>query len=304
MFSRWLLILAFLTLLGCTAPPAVAEPCTGDTQIYGEDFVLPTGEALPCNLLVIGGDAIIEAGAVVPGSVVVNGGNLDLAGEIGADVTLFNGQLTLRRTAYVHGQLTTVFSRLTREAGAIVEGQDAQLGGNELSPLAPVADLMGKMLWVFISATGAGLLALLAALFWPARLQNTAQTLVAAPGVAWLLGLVILLLTGVAVVGLVLTLCLSPVAIALAAVVAGAQLFGWLALGQAVGARLWATAQRPDLSPAVGAAVGTFCLSLFAFGVSEFVPCGGVLPWLLGTLSFGAVVITRFGAAAYAPVPR
>jgi hypothetical protein len=53
-------------------------------------------------------------------------------------------------------------------------------------------------------------------------------------------------------------------------------------------------------APAVAAGVGTFTLSLVAWGFSAIVPCvGWLLPWTLACLGLGAILITRIGTQNY-----
>jgi hypothetical protein len=78
-----------------------------------------------------------------------------------------------------------------------------------------------------------------------------------------------------------------------------AVLFGWVALGAIVGARLAPALKLGDLSPAVTGALGTFALTI-TVEILRLVPClGPLLAIGLASLGLGAVVLTRFGTQPY-----
>jgi hypothetical protein len=77
--------------------------------------------------------------------------------------------------------------------------------------------------------------------------------------------------------------------------------FGWLALGAVVGARLATALNLRSVSPALATAFGTFLLSL-VMGVVGYVAClGAIVEIIFAAIGLGAVVLTRFGTRPYLP---
>jgi hypothetical protein len=89
-----------------------------------------------------------------------------------------------------------------------------------------------------------------------------------------------------------------------ALVVAGA--FGWITIGYEIGLR-FTKAIHQEWHPALSAGLGTFALSLIAAaltGIPVLNCVGWLIPFLLGVAGLGAVIMTRFGTQAVAPVVK
>ncbi len=293
--------------------PAYAANCDDNQLVVGGTYTLADGDVLDRNLVVMGGDADIEAGARIDCSLIIFGGDVTIAGTVGEDVVMFGGRADLAETAVVEGDLATVGGDVNRAEGAEVKGNQSQgFGsfnpGRPFTPPNPYGDypLLGmafdffrRLVETIVSAVGMALLALLVVVFWPDQTSRVSAAILNAPAAAGGLGL----LTGIAgpvLIGLLaITLCLIPVAFAGLVVFVAALAFGWIALGQIVGARLAAALRLHSLSPAASAAIGTGLLSLTT-GIIGWIWCVGWVPGvLLGLVGLGAVVLTAFGTRPY-----
>ncbi len=306
-------VLVLLILPLALAGPVYASGLYGDQVVVGDDFTLRAGETISGDLVVVGGSVTIEDGATITGNVVVIGGNVDIAGAVDHDVVVFGGNVTLISTAVVSGELATVGGTTTRDPGAQVKGGERQgFGGGVSFPriflperfriLDPVFLLVRGVFNVVFSAVAMGLLALVVVLFWPDQTARVSAAATTAPVASGGLGLLTLIAVPVLLVVTAITICLSPFSAVGALVFAAALLFGWLALGMLVGARLTAALNLRNLSPAVSAGIGTLLFTLVANTIGWVVPCvGWVVPVTLGAVGLGAVTLTRFGTRPYLP---
>ena len=307
------LSLAIVALLAFPAT-AFAAGWEDGKIVIGGDYTLMGFEVLDGDLLVIGGTATLEAGSQVKGTVALIGGQIEAAGTIDKDVASIGGSVHLGSTAVVRGDVVTLGSALSRDEGAVIEGKvtSSEVGGPfDLTlpgVVVPRVDLRPlswtfNFGWYFLRAFLLAALAALVVMFWPLRVGRVAQTVVSQPVAAGLLGLLSFIVALPLLVLLVLSICLSPVALLGGLVLVAAYMFGWIAIGLEVGQRI-AAAFRQDWTLAVSAAIGTLALTLVVYGIN-FIPCiGAVAPVVTYCLGLGAVILTRFGGQEYLGAPR
>ncbi len=109
------------------------------------------------------------------------------------------------------------------------------------------------------------------------------------------MGLLTLVVGILLAVGLIITLCLSPVGVAAAIALVVATLFGWLAIGITIGERLMPTFTSRAVAPFWTAALGAGLLTLLS-DLLGLIPCVGWIGGFLVTCAgLGAVALTRFG---------
>jgi hypothetical protein len=290
--------------------------------IFGQSFTLASGDTLNGDLLVFGGTAEIESGAVVEGNVVLFGGDLIVDGEVTGDVSATGAKVTLGPDAHIGGDLITVGATLDRDESAVVDGQvyntaTSWLDGNNTDvPVAPVApqpeivtpqytfnlDPLGAIWNVFGNAIGLGVLAMLVGLFLAPHAGRVARAVVVQPLTAGGVGLLVAILTPIALLLMVVTILLIPVAALLVVALVVAAVFGWIALGLEIGQR-FTRAIHQTWHPSLEAGLGTFALTLVAAALTNIpvINCiGWLVPFLLGLASFGAVIMTRFGTQSLA----
>jgi hypothetical protein len=317
-----LLVLVFLPTRS-----ALAAGTAFDGQVViGQSYILESGDTLIGDLLVMGGSAEIEAGAVLNGNLVLFGGDLVIDGEVTGAVSATGATVTLGPAAHIGGDLITVGATLDQSDTARVDGQiyntatswsNGSSSDNPVVPVIPVPEvnipevvynfhpLRGFIMDVFGNALGMGVLAMLVALFLAPHAGRVAGAVVNQPLIAGGMGLLVAFLTPLALIMMVLTIILIPVAglVVVALIIAG--VFGWIALGLEIGQR-FTRAIHQDWHPSLEAGLGTFTLTLVAAALVEIpvLNCiGWLVPFLLGLAAFGAVIMTRFGTQPVAARP-
>lgn len=306
-------LVAVLLFAAMAAGPTLATDGQPPGRIvFGADFTLRSGESLAGDLVVFGGDVTLEENSRVEGSIIAWGGDVNIAGEVGKDVVAFGGNVDLTDTARVNGNLMVFGGESRVEEGAQVRGQEIlhatgwawewftwpYRGG--FSAGRPVEFLTGLfwrglrvVLETLLMAGLAGILVLL----WPQGTARVGRAAMTAPLSSLGIGLLTLVTAIVVGVLLIVTLCLSPVGVAVLLALVLANLFGRLALGVLVGERLVGALTARAVAPFWVAALGAGLLTLL-LRLLDLIPCVG---WALGlvvtSVGLGAVVLTRFGTA-------
>lgn len=312
---------------------AAAQGTMYDGQvIFGQSYTLKSGQTLSGDLLVFGGSATIEQGATVTGNTVLFGGNLVVNGQVDGDVAVTGGSITIGSGAHLHGNLATVGASLDRADGSQIDGQiyntatswvgtgsvsanPVPQGGTPATPVVPRLNFnfnpFLSMANAFGQALGLAVLAMLVMLFLAPHADRVAHAAIAQPLVAGGLGLLTLIVTPFALVLLVITLILIPVAAAVVVALFVAGVFGWIAIGYEIGQR-FTRAIHQEWHPAFSAGLGVFALTLVSSaltGIPVLNCIGWLVPFLLGLVGMGAVIMSRFGTqsvpapAVAAPAP-
>jgi cytoskeletal protein CcmA (bactofilin family) len=298
---------------------AAASGANFDGQvIFGQSYTLKSGNTLNGDLLVFGGSATIEQGATVTGNVVLFGGTLLVNGDVDGDVAVTGGSVTIGSPAHLHGNLTTVGASLDRADGSQIDGKvfntaTSWVGNgsnaNPITPLvvtppAPAVSFFNLIMAPFKGVAnavgqslGIALLAMLVMLFLAPHADRVAHAVLNQPLVSGGLGLLTVIVFPIALVLLIITFILIPVAVVavLALVVAG--LFGWIAIGYEIGQR-FTRAIHQEWHPSFSAGLGVFVLTLLAsalLGIPVLNCVGWLAPVLLTLAGLGAVIMSRFG---------
>lgn len=312
MFRTLALCLLLVALLVPTVP-VYAQGGEPGKVVVGDNFTLDRGEELDGDLVVIGGNVTIEEDATVNGNLVVFGGTVSSDGTVTGDTVVFGGQIKLKENAVVKGDVVTIGGQLEKSAGAEIGGEVVDnVPAPEINvpkpdvniPEVNVPDVKVSFnpFWEFARVMGASLfvafLGVLLALFFQPRLDKVSQAIVSQPLMVSSMGL----LTIVVMVLLGITIIFLPFVLLGLFPLAGAWLFGVIAMGQEIGDRL-AKALKQDWTPVLATAVGTFILVFlvtFVESMNSLLPLLAcvtwVLPLLVGLAAIGAVVTTRFGS--------
>ncbi len=138
--KKALMLIVVLISLGVILPTTsvLAQGPDDGAVIFGQDFVLESGEVLKGDLIVFGGDVTLEKGSQVKGSVMVTGGEANIAGEVKGDVVVFGGDLELESTALVKGDAAVFGGELEIEKGAVVKGELIEGMGRFPLPFGPL----------------------------------------------------------------------------------------------------------------------------------------------------------------------
>ncbi|HEY6074048.1 MAG TPA: hypothetical protein VIV15_11835 [Anaerolineales bacterium] len=99
------------------------ETLSGDLVMFGGNVTLESGSTVTGSMAVIGGNASAEADAVITGDLVMMGGNLSLLGKLNGNMVLVGGNASLGEVSVVGGDVTTMGGSLQRAPGAQVLGQ-------------------------------------------------------------------------------------------------------------------------------------------------------------------------------------
>ena len=319
-----LLVSILVVLILGAAGSAVFAQDGGDKFVFGENFVLRSGEVLGGNLAVLGGTATLEEGSTVRGDVAVAGGQLIIAGTVEGSAAVLGGTAELTETAVIKGDFASFGGTANVASGAAIEGESfggLRSGGPsveipELPRLPevpkpwvsprPFAGLGQIVTWQFTTLGWAlmmlvlGVIALVVAPKPMSRIANAAATQPALSFGAGLLTFVVGIMAGI----LLLIACCLGVFVWLALLIAIAV--GWIAVGLWVGQRLLAALKVRNTSVLVEVALGIVLITVLGR-----LPCclGALFTAIVGSIGLGAVVLTRFGrqplvaggSASYAP---
>jgi cytoskeletal protein CcmA (bactofilin family) len=311
--------LVMLMALAAILLPASSAYAQGDPPgrvVVGENFTLESGEELDGDLVVFGGNVTIEEEAEVNGSLVVFGGIIKSDGVINGDVAIMGGQIELGEHAVVEGNVTTVGGQITQDDGAEIKGNvvnnaspdDVEIPNARIPSYIDFnVNPLNQIGWIFYRALIFAALAMLVVVFLQPQMQHVSDAIVRQPVTAGGMGLITLLggplaIVAVAVI-LSITIVLIPVAalvVAIAALgIALAGLFGVIALGYEVGERFTRSINQ-TWAPVFTTGLGTFLITLVGGALAQVECFGPLFILLVGLVTTGAVVLTRFGLQ---PVP-
>ena len=281
--------------------------------VFGTNYILESGEVLDGDLAVIGGSATLEEGSLVTGTVFLIGGDIFAAGEIEGDLAIVGGNASFGMNAVVGGDLVTLGGNVNTGT-ARIDGEifsetelnfptNFRLDGDWNLPfVTTVPTFRNSFTWNVLSYLFKSLMlaamAVLVMMFLPKHTQLVADTVVSQPVLAGALGLLTAFVAPILFILLLITICFSIVGILGAVVLVAAWGLGMIAMGLEVGNRL-STATNQEFQPVVAAGLGTLILGLVVFGIG-LIPCvGWTVPFLVGTIGTGAVLMTRFGRQEY-----
>jgi len=286
------LVLVGLLLVGCD------NGRYSGTLIFDGQHQFEAGERLPGDVLLRAGTAEFANGSQVTGTVYVIGGTLLVAGEIGGDLLVLDGRVTLGPTAVIGGDLR--FS-----GGTVDQAETAVIGGQTITglplPLDSEPQPAGWDSWLrsmLAALTLAGLGGLWAS--WrPQPLRRVANAANDYPLVALSIGLLALLVLPILLVMMAFTIVLLPLVLILGLLVLLTIGMGLISLGLVVGNWLAAQIGR-EVAPG-WATFGGVLLLLLLF---QLPVVGALLSLVTAVFLFGAVLLTRFGTHPYNPPPR
>ncbi len=338
MMKRWIFGIMVVMFLAVVALPIQAAPVgQGEGGVHFGPYTLAAGSTVSGDLTVFGGPALLKKGSSFNGDLTVFGtaevqngatlngtlvvfGSATVAGTIDGDVFVA-GAVTLEETAHVSGDVSAT-GTINQRAGAVVEGDISPMSEEDFpfdrnlpievpSPwVKPRVQVHSRPLWLRVlwnvvravaSVVGLSLLALLVTSVWPVQVERVGRVIEEAALTSFGMGLLALVVALIVLTLLLVTICLSPVAILGWLVIGVGVLLGWIALGLILGKRiLGGVFNQPAPQPTLAAVVGTAILTLLAALARIFWPFYSILLFVLVPLAGGAVVLTRFGMMPYA----
>jgi hypothetical protein len=240
--------------------------------------------------VVAGGTTSVPADAIVDGDIYVIGGTAAIAGTVDGDVTLLNGNLSVRDGATVTGTLQTYSGSATVSSDASV-GAVSQFEAPAPSN-SPTQRIVGFLLqFIVLGAFG----------WWlvtrhPLIIENVGAAIsdhALVSGVVGSLGATTLL---VLFVYMAFTLILLPVAIIGLFAEFLIILYGQAVFGYLIGRRL--PIEQDGVATFAG--IATFLLVLEVLGLVPYL--GGIVQLFVAVVGFGAVLNTYFGLQRFKPV--
>ncbi|MBS1250658.1 MAG: hypothetical protein MAG431_02252 [Chloroflexi bacterium] len=312
--TRKFLVLGLLILALLFPQAAQAAGPKDDKVIFGSNFTLYEGETQDGDLVVFGGNVTLERDTTVNGDVVVLGGRVSVDGTVNGDLVALGGYLDVKSQANINGELTALGGGLERSEEAQINGNIVTSGDVPFEFDFPtdwrIPDNTNRLFSFWHAPLAAGFwflfrlliwtgVAILVTLFFQEQSEVVSKVALQAPVSSVGVGLLIVILTPVALLALIITILLSPLSLIAVLILFVAWVLGLTAISLEVGKRLMkATSQA--WSPALYAGLGMFILFLILNGFKEVVPCVGWMPkFFVGMWMLGAVALTRFGTQHY-----
>lgn len=282
--------------------------------IFGGSYTLRSGEVLESDLVVMGGEAILQEGSIVNGAVVLFGGTLQADGEIKQELVSFGGQVELGDTAKIEGDALSfggvfTYSENTEFGGELISefpgpknfkfSDDFDFSDIFPSGFWPSLNPIIEVMWLFLRSFIWAALAIIVLLFIEKPVKRISDTVVMQPVVSGGLGLLTAIVAPVLLVALTITIIGIPLSLLLVFILGIAWALGIVSVGYLVGNRIARMLNQSWAEP-VNAGAGAFILTFVINGIGLFIPCvGWLIPAMVGIVSLGAVVLTRFGTQSY-----
>ncbi len=266
----------------------------------GQDYTLKQGESVR-DVVVVFSPAVIEGNVRGDVTVVLGTVQISSTAVIDGSLLVVGGNVTVQPGAAVQRDLVVIGGGLDAPAGFVPGGQHVAIGANALAdrirsvvPWITEGLLLGRPIvprlsWVWLIVLFVFLLSLALTLLFMDTVRKCADTIAAKPFTTFLVGLLVLLLTG-------------PVSIILAASVIGilvvpfvlcAVVVAWIIGKVGVSMRL-GDSMSGQTSPASRLqSVRSFAIGFAAISLIYMVP-------VLGFMAWGLVGVTGLGAAALA----
>jgi len=286
----------------------------GDSPIvFGQNYTLSEGQTIK-DLILFGGNAVIMSGATVTGDILIFGGNLSMSGAVQGGITSFGGNVTINDTGVVTGVLNTVGGNRSIAPQAKIGGQISdpsrlpfRIPSTIFTPSTSINFGPGiSLLWAIFFSLLMAALAVIVSLFLREPTMNVARTITGEPIISGVVGLLTLVIAPAIFLVLAITIVLIPLALLFILIFGVTLVFGWIALGMALGERL-AGLFRTQWAVPVCAGIGTLTLSMLAnltlalTGSWFWALCCIGLPiiLLLNMISLGGVISSRYGIQLY-----
>jgi hypothetical protein len=276
------------------------------------------------DIVRFGQDVVVAEGDSIDGNVVAIGGTINVNGKVTGDCVSIGGSINIDSKGVIEGDAVSVGGSINREPGSVLGGDEVCTGGNIPRWLLPGGwpkhGMAGLRFAVLTFTVGKALVVLLLAwlivVIAHDRVKRTSEkakyNMLASFGV----GLLTLILAPIAMVLLCITLIGIPVAILLPFALIVTGLFGYTAVGLALGQRLFGGGPRV-MSTVAAALLGVLLIEAIPI-VGRIVGLPGGVLWGLSIpirvvgyavmvcailIGLGATILSKFGQAPRAPFP-
>jgi len=304
-----------LFVLADTAQLAAGSHVLADAALVGRSSITVDGQ-VDGDLTAMGGSVTISEGALIKGDADLIGSHIILAGQISGNLSVVADKLDILPGASYTGNLEFCVNNITNESGHDVVsrtcGDEERAGWQSLRDGTFVSQAMaggfslGGIVLSSILALGLSALAGVIVSIFPRPFGFMSQAVRNLPGKSARVGcvtqvLMLALAGGVVVVIAVLPplgLVLLPVAALLSLPLGLLFAVGWVTLALLAGdwlLRGFARRHSPPMLTVIAGSLGLFLIWTL-LTVLPFGPILGILvPLVVGTVGFGAAIMTRVG---------
>lgn len=305
-----------LFVLADTAQLAAGSHVMADAAIVGRSRIVVDGQ-VDGDLTAMGGDITLGQGAKINGDADLIGSHISFAGHIDGNMSVVADTLDLLPGATINGGLELCVSHFTNETTLNISsrtcGEEERAGWQSLRDGTLVSETLatggfsfGAFVFTGIVTLGLGALAGVIVSIFPRPFGLMTQAIRSVPARSARVGCVTLILlvalaAGVMVILAVLPplgLVLLPVAALLSLPLGLLFAAGWITLALLTGdwlLRKLARHHSPPMLTVIAGSLGLFAvwtlLTILPFGPI----LGVVIPFVVGTVGFGAAIMTRVG---------
>lgn len=243
--------------------------------------------------------ATIEESSAIDNAVIIFG-DLNVMGGIRNNAVVIGGDINISSTGRIGGDTVAILGRIHKEPGAEITGKalDLSLGRfwrGDASKLrsfsVPFLEVLTLGAIGFFAFAGFMAIFLLIAVLFTDKVGNVSYFIQRDPWKAVYNGLVIAVLILPMTIFLIISIIGIPLVPILFIIISAATLFGYTAVCQLIGLKLFKAVKRPGQPMLLEVIVG-----LAILGAISFIPVAGwivkFVAWLAG---LGATVSTKFG---------
>jgi hypothetical protein len=278
-----------------------ALPLKGQSSFILKNDVFVAEDETQNNVVTFGGDIYIKG--KVNESAIAFGGTITIEGEVGDVVLGFGSEIILKSTAVIEGDVASLGGTLTREPGAVIEGDTIYFKTSEdlkellregiwgrvgfsLIPLLIIIKLVTAFIWF--------ILAVLLVSIFPRQIALGADQIRSSFWPILATGLIsIIIFIGLIIFSAFLSLILIGIPILLALIIIGIiiKIFGQVILFYFFGESLHKAFSQKKSSPLLAITLGFVMITVIGL-----IPIFGALfSLVLSLIGWGAVIRTKFG---------
>jgi hypothetical protein len=228
-----------------------------------------------------------------------------IEGHIRDAAVAVGGNVVIRQTGIVEGDVTAIGGQVIREPGSVVQGKITSIPFSiqRLSKAAALAiPTLGAALSVVVGATivlgslGSIALAVLTLVLFPRQVGLVRREIQMHPVMTPVAGFAVALVSLPVLIFLAITLVGLPLAFIVASALMACLVLGAIALGQWLGHQIGALARRP-IRPMIASLLGLTVLSILS--TTPYI--GVIAQGLIVCYSLGAPICARYRAARIIP---
>lgn len=276
MFKKILIVCLLLVTFACFSFAAKPQVASNSTSIEvfkaGTNIFIPEGKSVQ--------------------SAVSIGGDLTIAGTVNDSAAAVGGNILLKKTAIVRGDVISVGGKITKQEGAYIMGKTTEVNISQIPSIVVTKEWEGySSVFNLFYIIAFLILAVFIVAFFATQIGRASYYCERKPVQSFLWGLVTFLLMPIGGLLLIVSLIgivFIPVYVLL---LVAAGFFGYVAMSQLFGKKIFQILNLKNKPMMFEAAVGLIIFE--ALGLIPIV--GWFIKLIVVTMGIGAVAITRFG---------